>query len=260
MFSVALIGVLALSFTVVGSLPGIAAGSPHSVSGPVSFVTLGSKTSSSNWAGYAVESGSKFTEVSGSWIEPTVVGSCPTSARYASMWVGIDGFTSQTVEQLGTDADCVAGSAEYFAWYEMYPAASVNIGTLTIHAGDHISASVTVSGSTFTLKISDTTTGKTFSIHKNGSGVAQSSAEWIVEAPEICTPTCRLTHLNDFGKVQFSGAEAATGGTLSPVSSFTSGGGPFQIRMTNGAGTKTRALTGALGATGESFTVTWKSA
>jgi hypothetical protein len=258
--SVPLVGFLILSFVVVGSASGLAAGQSRVAASPASLSNFGTTVSSSNWAGYAVEAGSKFTKVSGSWVEPSVVGSCPTTARYASIWVGIDGYASKTVEQLGTDADCSGGSAVYYAWYEMYPAASVNIATLTIHPGDHISASVTVSGAQFTLKMSDTTTRGTFSIHKTGSGLAQSSAEWIVEAPEICTPGCTLTHLNDFGKVRFTAAEATTGGTLSPVSAFTTGGGPFQITMTNGAGTKVHALPSALGTTGETFTVTWKSA
>ena len=46
---------------------------------------------------------------------------------YAAFWVGLDGYTSKSVEQLGTDSDCTnVNSPSYYAWYEMYPAASVN--------------------------------------------------------------------------------------------------------------------------------------
>jgi len=57
---------------------------------------------SSNWSGYAVTAGrSTVTDVKGSWIVPPV--SCSGSNQYASLWVGIDGYNSSTVEQIGTD-------------------------------------------------------------------------------------------------------------------------------------------------------------
>jgi hypothetical protein len=51
---------------------------------------------SSNWSGYAVEepSGTKFTEVIGSWVQPAV--SCPSrTAQYSSFWAGIDDYSKQ---------------------------------------------------------------------------------------------------------------------------------------------------------------------
>ena len=52
---------------------------------------------------------------------PTVSGSGPT---YSSVWVGIDGYSSNTVEQIGTEQDVSAnGKTSYYAWYEMYPQA-----------------------------------------------------------------------------------------------------------------------------------------
>src|SRR5262245_7033344 len=59
-------------------------------------------STSSNWSGYAV-TGGRYTSVSASWTEPSV--SCSGTA-YSSFWVGLDGDTSGTVEQTGTDADC----------------------------------------------------------------------------------------------------------------------------------------------------------
>lgn len=54
---------------------------------------------------------------------------CPShSAQYASFWVGIDGYSSGSVEQLGTHSDCVGkGRASYYAWWEMYPASSFSM-------------------------------------------------------------------------------------------------------------------------------------
>ena len=61
--------------------------------------------SSSNWAGYAATGAAgSFTSVSASWTQPTA--SCASGSQYAAFWVGLDGYTSKTVEQIGTEADC----------------------------------------------------------------------------------------------------------------------------------------------------------
>jgi hypothetical protein len=58
--------------------------------------------------------------VSASWTEPSV--SCAAGeTSYSSFWVGLDGDTSSTVEQIGTSADCQNGTPTYYACYEMYP-------------------------------------------------------------------------------------------------------------------------------------------
>src|SRR5262245_38118591 len=97
-------------------------------------------TTSTNWSGYAVNtSRGAVTAVSGTWVVPTVTGG---GTAYSSAWVGIDGFSSSTVEQIGTDSDLVNGIPRYYAWYEMYPAPSIEL-PLTIQAGDTITAAVT---------------------------------------------------------------------------------------------------------------------
>ena len=77
--------------------------------------------------------------VAGSWTVPTA--STKTSG-YSSVWVGIDGYSSSTVEQVGTEADVSGGTVTYYAWYEAYPSASVKIGSFTVKPGDAITASV----------------------------------------------------------------------------------------------------------------------
>ena len=54
-----------------------------------------------NWAGYAVL-GNNVTDARGSWIVPAV--DCTDNAKdhYAGSWTGIDGYSSPTVEQIGT--------------------------------------------------------------------------------------------------------------------------------------------------------------
>ena len=72
-----------------------------------------SNSTSTNWAGYAV-TGGRYTKVTSTWVQPAVT--CNGTA-YSSFWVGIDGDTSGTVEQTGTEADCNGSTPVYSAWY-----------------------------------------------------------------------------------------------------------------------------------------------
>src|SRR5271163_4846802 len=65
--------------------------------------------SSENWSGYAVVGAAdSVSDAKASWTVPAVT--CGASRRspsaYSSFWVGIDGYSSSTVEQTGTDSDC----------------------------------------------------------------------------------------------------------------------------------------------------------
>jgi hypothetical protein len=169
-------------------------------------------TTSTNWSGYAVNaSAGAVTAVSGSWVVPTVTGS---GTAYSSDWVGIDGYNSPTVEQIGTDSDIVNGTPQYYAWYEMYPKGSVQITSLAVHAGDTISASVTSGAGGFTLSLTDATTGKSFSTTQTAAGAQRSSAEWVVEAP---SSGFGILSLANFGKVNFTAAQATISGKTGPV-------------------------------------------
>lgn len=78
--------------------------------------------------------------------------------------MGIDGYSSNTVEQTGTDSDCVNGKPVYYAWFEFYPHPSFSVNSLTIQPGDVISAEVSAGAKgEFTVTLMDTTAGGTFS-------------------------------------------------------------------------------------------------
>lgn len=232
---------------------------PDVFHGPINIIGLEHNTvTSTNWSGYAVESPSQFTEVTSTWVQPTAKCS-GFGDTYASFWVGLDGYASSSVEQLGTDSDCgFFGSPSYYAWYEMYPAASVEISTTQypVKPGDTLTASVTRSGTSYTLAMKSSE-GWTFSTTQTGSD-ANSSAEWIAEAPDTCFLGifCTNASLTNFGSVTFSGSEAAVGGALEPVSSFTTNSGPHEITMDSTTGT-TRAQPSALSTNGEGFSDTW---
>src|SRR5207248_4717924 len=124
------------------------------------------------------------TDVRGSWVVPKIQGTCPSSSQYASFWVGIDGYSSNTVEQIGTDSDCSSGTPTYYAWYEFYPHFAYYVPNMrTISAGDVMSAEVSYSRGAFTVTITDVTAKATFSKSQKMANAQRSSAEWIIEAP-----------------------------------------------------------------------------
>lgn len=231
---------------------------PQVFHGPINILGFEhNNVTSENWSGYAVESTSQFTQVLGSWVQP--VAKCTSLGRtLGAFWVGLDGFTSKSVEQLGADSDCKnVNSPTYYAWYEMYPAASVNISSTQypVKPGDTMTASVTRSGTSYTLSL-HSSEGWTFSTTQTGSD-ANASAEWVAEAPDTCVLIfCSNARLTNFGTMAFSGAQAATGGSLEPVSSFTTNSGPHDITMTTSSGV-TRAKPSALTSNGEGFSDTW---
>jgi hypothetical protein len=214
---------------------------------------------STNWSGYAVD-GNGFTDVRGSWAEPGAICS-GTTTQFASLWVGLDGFNSASVEQIGTDADCNAGVPQYYAWYEMYPAAPVNLPlSYTVNPGDQLAADVSVSNSVFTLSIGSSA-GWYFSVNLGASAAPRSSAEWIIEAPEVCAASCKIAKLTDFGAVKLSHSEAVDqSGPVEPISAFTAGNGPFRIAMTTPNGLLLRAKPSQLSTSGQRFWDTWEHA
>jgi hypothetical protein len=274
-----------LSILLVGSLMLLAAFSPafaltSPIMAPGMAVMSSSNNSwySTNWSGYAVTgSTGSVTSVQGSWIVPTVsAGASKTTAYYSSFWVGIDGFNSGTVEQVGTDSDIKGSTTSYYAWYEFYPSPMYQITSLSILPGDAISASVTYSGSsgssgrgsfgrqssTFTVTITDGRTGRSFTTTGTVSNAARSSAEWIAEAPSSSRGVLPLAN---FGTVNFGFDNTAVAGTCSATVSGGSGvigsfGSAVQtITMVTNRGV-TKALPLSLSSDGTSFSVAWKSA
>ncbi len=230
---------------------------------PAVFHARGSSTTSSstNWAGFAVTSSNgAVSDVKGSWIVPKIQGKCPSGYQYSSFWVGIDGYNSNSVEQIGTDSDCQSGSPVYYAWFEFYPNPSHYISTLTIKAGNIITAEVKWASPKFTVTLKDLNTSQSFS-KTSKTTHSRSSAEWIAEAP---SSSGGILPLANFGTVQFGNdttGVSATGyatisGTTGAIGSFSS----IQITMVNNAGTANKATPSALTPDGTSFNVTWKSA
>ena len=186
------------------------------------------------WAGYVAHSAA-YSSVTSTWAEPAV--SCGSAESSAAFWVGIDGYSDATVEQIGTEAHCVGGVAAQDAWYEVYPAAPVYVSR-TVEAGDVMTATVTATtADVFTLSVKNATEGWTFTTTKTVTGAARSSAEVVLEAPS--TAAARA------GTVSFSNARV-NGGTLAASD-------PTGIGIGTGAGPHC----GAISAGGTAFTCTW---
>jgi hypothetical protein len=201
---------------------------------------------SSNWSGYAATGGTgAFTSVSSSWVEPT--GKCSSGDQYSSFWVGLDGYSSSSVEQAGSEVDCSGRTPQYYSWYEMYPADPVNFSN-TVRPGDHFTGSVTSTGlMRFTLKLSDTTQGWSHAVTKTLSRAARSSAEVIVEAP-CCTTSGGILPLAHFRTVSFLGS-TVNGSSLSTFH-------PVRIRIVSANGTVEDSISALYGG---SFSATWLS-
>jgi hypothetical protein len=175
---------------------------------------------SANWAGYAVD-GAVFTSVSGTWVQPDV-DCASTGAASAAFWVGLGGNSSASgsLEQAGTTVECDAdGTATHWAWYELVPAAAVKLA-LRVEPGDTVSATVTVNGTRVTLRVRNVTSGTGVTKVKSMAAPDPSSAEWVAEAPSLCTDSgaCRTVTLADFGNVRFTGASATAGGHTGTIS------------------------------------------
>lgn len=149
---------------------------------------------SSNWAGYAVAGGS-YSSVGAQWTVPAV--SASYRGSYSALWVGIDGFTSGTLIQAGTEADYYNGAAHYSAWWEILPAPAVTIRTLSVRPGDRMSVTITrVSSGRWRVVVRDARSGS-YATTRAYSGPA-TSAEWIEEAPVVGGRTTLLAAHSTF--------------------------------------------------------------
>jgi hypothetical protein len=230
---------------------------------------FGTQSVSSNWSGYALQdanaAGLQFTSVTGSWKVP-VTKCTGASAASAAFWVGLGGSSESAtgLEQTGTAADCTSGTARYYAWYEILPAAAIEV-PLKVKPGDQITTSVNVKGTTVLVQIKNRTRKTSFTKALQVAAPDLSSAEWVAEAPASCTASgqCMVLPLANFGSVTFTSAAAIASshpGTLTDPTWAADAislvpqqqGGRFSA-LTTTAG----ATPGALSADGRSFGVSW---
>jgi hypothetical protein len=204
-----------------------------------------------NWSGYADSSATPntFTAVSATWRQPATV--CSPEQELTAYWVGLDGYSNETVEQDGTLAYCFEGVAYYYTWWELYPAGSVTVGS-TVQPGDVISASVKRSGTSYTLSLRDfNNPANSFSAVQSCTTCENESAEWIAERPAFSigiTPLTFFRTWNPVGAVQTSNGAKGT---------IAAGPNPAQITMTDATQTYPLDSVSGLFARGSSFVAHW---
>lgn len=179
-----------------------------------------------------------FTGVSASWQIQAV--RCPSAPfqnedQIVAQWVGIDGLNDTTVEQLGTYGWCFEGQPYYFAWYELYPQATVVVGSAQClnnnvgcpQPGQTVTASVQATPgrgvNSYHLTLVDQSSP---SNDINASATCptstcfDASAEMIVERPAYPTG---LTPLADFTHTGFWNATVSVWGKTMPVGDYSQG-------------------------------------
>ena len=164
---------------------------------------------SSNWSGFVEATSTStpsFTGVTATFDVPRLLASPAGSAM--AEWVGIDGAGNSSLIQAGIDEQPVAsdpGSYTITPWWEILPASETPITSLTVGPGDLLTVEIEhVSGTTWSIALLDHTTGKSFQIDRTYSG-PQTSAEWIVEAPTVCTQSrgCQVAPLAPYTTTTF---------------------------------------------------------
>jgi hypothetical protein len=217
-----------------------------------------SSTASFDWSGYADGSAKTkkgtFTKVSGSWTAPGV--RCGAEDEITVDWVGLDGLHSNSIEQAGTMAWCYEGAPLYFTWWEMSPGKGLREVGNTLRPGDKISASVSRSGTAYTLRVTDSTNSANSFKTKQTCAAAtcpDTSAEWIAERPAFANvgfaPLAHYTAFQITNGSERASHKSGTIGSFSAVSAITMVDATDAYNLNN-----VSALS-----KGDSFSTTWRN-
>ena len=202
------------------------------------LVTSNAAILSGNWSGQTL-TGGIYTGVGANWTVPAI--SPSASNVFSATWIGIDGTSSSSLIQTGTAQESVGGFLNYFAWVELLPGASMQIGSAPVAPGDSMQSTIVeTSTNVWTVSLQDSTQGWLYS--QAWFYVTPGlSAEWIEEAPNINGTQSTLANFNSatFSNMGTSGAGSSS---LTP------------IYMVNPAGTAVIAWPGSYNPSSSSFT------
>ena len=176
-----------------------------------------------NWSGYAL-AGTGFTGVTGTFNVPAPLKST-SCLEETSVWVGIDGLDNHDLLQAGVaergftvlssrthttwPAPGVApvlcgGRAQIYTWWEDLPSGPVQVD-LPVHVGDSVTVSIfKMSPGWWAVALHDLTAKQSFFFAQRYGG-PQTSAEWVVEAPDVMGLTRGPV---PFSTVDFHGLDA----------------------------------------------------
>ena len=187
-------------------------GAGHTATGSFTLTVAAAPTPSStvpsslstNWSGYVL-TGGPYTGATGTFTVPSL--SSASQDGTTSEWVGIDGTSSSnpSIIQAGITEKYTAATNDVlvYAWIELYPQPAV-FAPLVVNASDKVTVTIAQSSAgTWSVQLTDATSGQTYSESDPWSGPA-TSAEWIVEAPTDAT-SGQVENLATFSPVTFSG-------------------------------------------------------
>jgi hypothetical protein len=217
------------------------------------------QSNSQNWSGYAAVTSlsspavNSVSAVYGSWIVPKL--SSASHNTWCSLWVGIDGYGSNSVEQIGTEHDWYNGHQTNYAWFEMYPDYSYEITGFPANPGDVMSASVVYTcNGVFVLTLVNETRKLYVTIptsYTTSLSAQRSSAEWVLEAPYYNG----ILPLSHFNKAYFSNCTATINNIHGSISDQFWKKDALTMVTAGGA---VKAVPSSLTSNGQAFTVTWK--
>ena len=219
----------------------------------------GGSVQSSNWSGYAVTpSSANVTGVSSTFTVPTAGLILP---GFSANWAGIGGYSSTDLIQAGVAEDSISTNPllgdQYYAWYELLPGNAVQLtnctgdSSCTVNPGDVVSVNIfQTANDVWTIDVSD-------SGHWSWTAAdvaytsTHSSAEWILEAPQIDGLPSLIA---GDGTASFGPTSTYTVG--SGVPKTIASGDPTQIDLTTPeVPTVNLATPSALASDGQSFNV-----
>ncbi|MGA8542260.1 MAG: hypothetical protein WB947_01760 [Thermoplasmata archaeon] len=235
--------------------------------------TIHSATSG-NWAGYVdvANTAGTVTEVFSEWSVPTAIcgSATPSGGAYEVQWIGIDGWTSGSVEQAGSLNYCSGPGATpaYYTWWEFYPYNDIQI-VASSSAGAFISAYVLynpaeeVNGvpGVYTLELFDVDHGVSFYAIGGGWDLgytpADADAECISEAPSGFGYS-GVTPLAHYTGLKFLACDTTIGSLTTGIGHQGSEATMYEVNQYNpGLDQKTGGLSNYYG-TSSTFSITWK--
>lgn len=170
-----------------------------------------------NWAGYVAATDinnpslNSIDAVVGSWNVPVL----KSNNSLSIIWIGIDGYLSQTIEQIGTAHEVRNGQQFDYAWFSMNPSNSFQINNFPIRKKDSITASVKFKGnSQFVLQIINNTLQQfvTVPLNLTKNDAQRLTAQWIVES------NSQINFAN-FQEIQFSNCQTTINKVKQNISS-----------------------------------------
>jgi hypothetical protein len=141
---------------------------------------------SPNWSGL-LTSGT-FQGIAGEWTVPSV--QVTTANKYSCTWVGLDGYSNQSLIQTGTEQDSYLGHTRYYAWIETLPANQERItytngSDVPVAPGDVMWAYIyETSANEWAIYLQDLTQGWTLSTSTSYSSPG-ATVEWVQEATTV---------------------------------------------------------------------------